>query len=804
MFTKIQVKGLVQGVGFRPFIWKLAQSMGLKGWVLNDATGVKIALSIPDATHTAQQQLRVFLTAISENSPPLSKVDSVEKLPLTPKEIQSLQRANDFVIVTSEQGEMSTSVLADAATCSACLAELQDPNNRRYGYAFINCTHCGPRYSIIRNMPYDRQYTSMAEFPMCSHCLAEYQNPEDRRFHAQPNACPECGPLLQLFQKDETPSWRASSLSQTQIIEQTVQALSQGRIVAVKGIGGVHLVCDATHDAACQQLRQRKHRPCKPFAVMAKELSLISPYAEVSALSTAWLTAVQGPVVLMPKTEGQASHPLSHWVAPDQNRLGFMLPSNPIHHLLLAAWQQISQHGVLVFTSANLSGEPQIYQETAIQTDLPVLADVYLGHNREIVRRLEDSVVSILPQSTDYLVIRQARGFSPYRLSLPQGFDSTIQAIAAGADLKNSVAIRKGSEVVLSQYLGDLSRFTVQEAYQQTWQDLTDLYHFTPNVFVHDAHPSYYSTQFVQQKNAQTEYEQTALQHHHAHFNACLLENQVPLDETNYLGVILDGLGYGLDNTLWGGEFLYGNYLSVQRVAHLNATPLLGGDKANQEPWRNAFSQLQRVDSWANLVTQYAELACIQKLQKKPIQLLEQALASGIQCPLSSSVGRLFDAVAALCDLCFERNTYEGQAAMALEALLNSETVQANQAQGYPVSINAESDIWQLQSQPLFQAILDDLQQGVSVAVVATRFHIGLAQGLVRMAMQLQKRYVFNQLAFSGGVCQNGWLMTLIMQQLPPEIGVYCHQNLPANDQSIAVGQVCLPKQKGLVKDSES
>ncbi len=796
MLTKIQVKGLVQGVGFRPFIWKLAQTMGLKGWVLNDATGVKIALNISSSPNASSaQQLTGFLTEISKNSPPLSQVDSVDVLPLTAEEVSSLQGAKDFVIVTSEQGEMSTSVLADAATCSACLEELRDPSNRRYGYAFINCTHCGPRYSIIRRMPYDRQHTSMAEFPMCSLCLAEYQNPEDRRFHAQPNACPACGPLLQFFDQEiaqhEPPAWRAQALSQAEIIEQAVQALSQGKLLAVKGIGGVHLVCDATNDAACQQLRQRKNRPCKPFALMAKELALITPYVEVSECSASWLTAVQGPVVLMPKIEATASQPLSEWVAPDQSRLGFMLPSNPIHYLLLAAWQRVSQHGILVFTSANLSGEPQIYQASTIQTDLPALADVYLGHNRTIVRRLEDSVVSILPQSSDYLVIRQARGFSPYRLPLPQGFDSTTHAMAAGADLKNSVAIRKENEIILSQYLGDLSSISVQEAYQQTWQDLTHLYHFTPNIFVHDAHPSYYSTQFAQQKEGQTASSVMALQHHHAHFNACLLENQVPLDEKNYLGIILDGLGYGRDHTLWGGEFLYGNYLSVQRVAHLNSTPLLGGDKANQEPWRNAFSQLQRLGSWASLASQYAELASIQKLQKKPIQLLEQALASGIQCPLSSSVGRLFDAVAALCNICFERNTYEGQAAMALEALLSHNLVQENLAYGYKMDVSTELDCWQLQSQPLFQAILDDLQQGVSVAVIATRFHIGLAQNLVAMAVQLQKRYAFEGLVFSGGVCQNGWLMMLITQQLPQEMRVCCHKNLPANDQSIAMGQLC-------------
>ncbi|MCF6346601.1 MAG: carbamoyltransferase HypF [Thiomicrorhabdus sp.] len=791
MFAKIQVTGVVQGVGFRPFIWNLAHALGLLGWVCNDASGVSIFVNIADtpSDEMAQQKLEHFLQAIVKKAPPLAQVDAVVQQTLMPNEILRLQEADAFLIVQTQSTGMQTSILADSATCQACLNELQNPQNRRYGYAFINCTHCGPRYSIIRAMPYDRDATSMAGFKMCPRCLEEYQNPADRRFHAQPNACADCGPLLQLFY-NENQTWQARSLTQSQMIDEAVQLLQQGGILAVKGIGGIHLVCDATHTEACETLRLRKNRPEKPFALMGQNIKAIQPYVQVSQVAKKWLQSPQAPIVLMPKQpQVVGKHALSDAVAPKQSRLGFMLPSNPIHHLLLAKWQTLSEQGVLVFTSANLSGEPQLYQDLVAEVELGTLADAYLSHNREIVRRLEDSVVAILPNQQQHLVIRQARGFSPYRISLPEGFESN-RVVATGADLKSSVAVRNHQEIVLSHYLGNLSSFSVQEAYRQTWQDFLRLYQIPLNHVVHDQHPSYYSTQFLEEISPPPL--MTAVQHHHAHFNACLLENGVPKEADNSLGIILDGLGYGEDGSLWGGEFLYGHYQSVERVAHLNARPLLGGDKANLEPWRNLMAQLYALEDWPNLRERYAHLSAIQRLNQKPLALLEQALHSGIQCPLSSSAGRLFDAVSALCGLCFERQSYEGQAAMALEALLSEQLINKNKTQGYFMGVDTSSDRWQLQSGALFQSILDDLAQGVAIADIAARFHIGFAHALVKMALRLQTRYPFKRVVLSGGVCQNGWLMQLVREAFPKEMELCFHQNTPANDQSIAMGQLCL------------
>lgn len=798
LFRQIRVVGCVQGVGFRPFVWQLAQRLNAEGWVLNDSEGVLIYIHIQPA------QLPEFIDALTQEAPALAKVERVEVTEDLPPELMDrLKACSGFEIVDSQAGEMNTVVLADAATCDQCRSEIMDPNNRRYGYPFTNCTHCGPRYSIIQEMPYDRANTSMVAFEMCPACQAEYDQPADRRFHAQPNACPVCGPQIFLAEKAVSgadasdQAWSFQDLTGWSIIDQACRFLQQGQILAIKGVGGYHLVCDATNDQACQTLRARKRRPAKPFALMAADQETIGRYCEVSQMAQQWLHSVQAPIVLMPKhPHNDGGEALSEIIAPGQSKLGFMLPSNPLHILLMHKWQACSGHGVLVFTSANPSGRPQAYLASH-EASLLDLADYLITHNRPIVRRLEDSVVLITPDD-DFLVLRQARGFSPVTLKVPKGLETGEVRVAAGGDLKNALAVAHHDQIVLSHYLGDLANFEVQRAYEDALADVSRLYQLVPQVVYTDRHPGYFSTGFMKEFCQRHGVTRQAVQHHEAHFKACLVENNIADSDTSYLGIILDGLGYGSENHFWGGELLYGHYRGVKRVASLQAKPLLGGDKANQEPWRNLYVYLRELSDPAGLegvLNAYGQVESIAQLQAKPLDLLEQMIHQSINVPMSSSMGRLFDAVSALCNLCFEKVTYEGQAATELEAYVSRGGIERNQAQGYECEWVAVTDpqderAYELSASSVFKAILQDLQQGVSLDDIACRFHIGLANALVGLTLQLQRHYAFDTVVLSGGVCQNGWLVYLMEQAMPKEMTVLKHRWLPANDQSIAIGQV--------------
>ncbi|QBZ82759.1 Carbamoyltransferase HypF [Hydrogenovibrio crunogenus] len=797
-FCNIRVTGCVQGVGFRPFIWQLAKQFEATGWVLNDSEGVLIDIKIHNV------QLQRFVDEIKKNAPALASVETVAVTNIvSPQQIEKLNTVSGFDIVESKTGVMNTVVLPDAATCDLCRSEINDPKNRRYGYAFTNCTLCGPRYSIIKNMPYDRAQTSMADFEMCDACLAEYNNPADRRFHAQPNACPDCGPKLYLAKHGEIKenqnyqAWSFEDLDSDSMFDQACLFLKQGKILAVKGLGGYHLVCDAMNDKACNLLRERKYRPAKPFALMAADIESVGHYCDVGNSAKTWLSSVQSPIVLMPKlTKNTSPYSLSESIAPNQSKLGFMLPSNPLHILLMQKWQKESGHGVLVFTSANRSGMPQAYLQEHEKALLD-LADHLLTHNRPIVRRLEDSVVLITPDD-DFLVLRQSRGFSPFKVNLPKGFEVDTATISAGGDLKNSIAIRHHGQIILSHYLGDLANFDVQTAYKEALDDLTKLYQLRPEKIQTDLHPGYFSSGFMDDFSRNHGLKNNPVQHHHAHFNACMVENGIPDSGANYLGVILDGLGYGEENHFWGGEFLYGNYHAVNRVASLQAKPLLGGDKANKEPWRNLYAYLRDLKDFAGLdvlLNEYKSAQSLAKLKNKPIDLLEQMFKQSINSPMSSSAGRLFDAVSALCNICFEQVSYEGQAATEFEAYVSKEGVLKNKDLGYLCEIvsnsrESEQELnYLLSVGSIFKAVLVDIEQGVLLEDIACRFHIGFANGIVSMISKLKNEYDFDSVVFSGGVCQNSWLIYLIEHAMPKEIAVLKHRMLPANDQSIAIGQ---------------
>lgn len=805
LFAQLNIQGTVQGVGFRPFVWQLAQALNLKGWVLNHAQGVDIFLRLLGSSDQAHALLEKLRHQLQTQAPPLAKVEQIQTHWLDQDTVKAqysqLLSCEDFQIHTSQNSNtMHTTVPADAATCAQCLAEINDPSNRRYRYPFTNCTHCGPRFSIIHAMPYDRHHTSMVNFPLCSRCEQEYQDPSNRRFHAQPNACPECGPQLDFYATSGEKAEKScqnpqSSLNKTaqnshsehyfEIIEQTCQQLLAGKIIAIKGIGGFHLVCDAENDFACQQLRQRKNRPRKPFALMAPDLNALQLFAHCPPVAEQALTSAAAPIVLLPRKK--EAPPLSKQVAPNQSRLGIMLPSNPLHHLLMQQWQTHKPKGLLVFTSANLSGQPQIYQDQAVE-DLNVLADWVLTHNRPILRRLEDSVVTLNAEQTQIVPLRLARGYTPLQLPLPPSFNP-LNALASGGDLKNSLAFQKGNTLTLLHFLGDLENYEVQTAYRQAIDDLQQLYDFQPDELVVDKHPSYYSAQALQTAFPQlaTDPNKThSVQHHHAHLSAVLLEHQLPLDTPPVMGIILDGLGYGSDGALWGGELLYGGYQQVQRLAHLAPFPLFGGDKASKEPWRSAYALLKPLGDLTQLQQRFPNVEALQQLQNKPLPILKSMLQANLNCPLTSSTGRLFDAVSALCGLHFEAISFEGEAAMALENLLTQASLEAQRPFGYPLPLKNG----QLQTTPMIEAILNDLNAQEEAATVSARFHIGLVQGLLQAALSLQADYPFTQIALSGGVCQNQRLIWLFEQLCPQSITLLTHQILPANDQSLAVGQL--------------
>jgi hydrogenase maturation protein HypF len=751
---RIRVQGLVQGVGFRPFVWRLATEAGLRGRVWNDAAGVQIELLATDAERAR------FMNALASNLPPLARLDAMEAEPAT------LEPAPEFSIVVSQQGQVSTGCVPDAATCETCRNELFDPADRRYRYPFINCTHCGPRLSIIREIPYDRATTTMASFTLCPACLAEYNDPADRRFHAQPNACPACGPQVWL---EDSRGQRIESADPFRCLS---EALDAGKIVAVKGLGGFHLACDATDAGAVAQLRQRKQRPDKAFALMVRDLAVLARYAQVDDRAAALLSGAEAPVVLLDAVDNPL-RPLAPVVAPGQYQLGFMLPYTPLHLLLMAPLDR-----PLVMTSGNRSGAPQAISNEDARAQLADIADLFLMHDRPIQNRVDDSVVRIADHQLHML--RRARGYAPASLPLPPGFEAAPDLVALGAELKNTLCLTQAGRAILTQHLGDLEDARTYEQYQHTLALYQNLYqHHSPH-YVCDLHPEYLSSKF----GAQLEEGGAALtqvQHHHAHLAACLGEHRYPLDGEAVLGICLDGTGLGVDNTLWGGEFLLGGYRSVERVAHLKPFPLVGGTQAIREPWRCLYAQLTQALP-EQIQTEREQLFPL--LAGKPCATLDKMIEKGLNSPLTSSAGRLFDAVAAALDCHADGITYEGQAAIELETL-------ARQSDPNTVSYPFVLADGVIDPAPLWRALVADIATGQrSRADMARAFHTGFASAVLQQVQQLQTRHGFTTVALSGGVMQNGLLFTALSEGLRAQgFAVLSHHQLPANDGCIAFGQ---------------
>lgn len=733
---RIRVRGQVQGVGFRPFVWQLAQRMGIAGEVFNDAEGVLILATGP--------ALDPFEAALSTEAPPLARVEHVESTP------ETVAATDGFHITASRGAGAETGIAPDAATCPDCLAEIRDPAARRFGYAFTNCTRCGPRFSILKALPYDRAQTAMAVFPMCPACRAEYEDPADRRFHAQPIACPACGPRLWLeVAGQEVPG---------DPIPEAATRLRAGEILAIKGLGGFHLTCDARNAGAVARLRARKHRPAKPFALMGT-LEMIRAHARLTEVDAARLAAPAAPILLLPR----GATPLAPAVAPGQPTLGWMLPATPLHHLLLDAFA-----GPLVMTSGNRSGEPQAFENDEARSRLSAIADAFLMHDRDILRRLDDGVERLLPSGP--LILRRARGHAPEALALPEGFEAAPRVLALGGQMKGALCLVKSGRALLSHHLGDLDAPEAWDAFLQAEADYAALFDHAPEALACDLHPGYRATAHARARATAEGLPLIEVQHHHAHLAATLADAGWPRAAPPVAGVILDGLGLGTDDTIWGGELLLGSYAEAHRVAHLAPASLPGGDAANREPWRNLLARLDA----AGFAAEADAL-----LPDRPRALLRQAIAAGVNAPLSSSAGRLFDAVAAALGLAPGAQSFEGEAAMALEALAGQ-----TRAAPYPFAQNGP----RIDPAPMFRALLADRATGRPAAEIAAAFHAGLARAVCAPARALVEGGQAGAVALSGGCFQNATLLALCREELAGLTVLLPHRT-PPNDGGLALGQ---------------
>jgi len=746
---RIRVRGQVQGVGFRPFVWQLARRFGLRGHVLNDAEGVLIAV--------AGDRIGAFQTALRHEAPPLARIDAIEA-----EGWDGTGAENPFVIRESGPAGAETRVTPDAATCPACLAEIADPGGRRHGYAFTNCTHCGPRFTIVTGLPYDRARTTMAPFALCPACAAEYADPADRRFHAQPIACPDCGPRLSFETLGKTAPPAAGMP-----LAQAAELLLSGGIAGVKGLGGVHLACLARDGAAIERLRTRKKRPAKPLAMMGTE-PMIAAHANPSPAEWARLHDPAAPIVLLAAT----GTPLPDAVAPGMAEHGWMLPYTPLHHLLLALVD-----APLVMTSANTAGAPQVIGRVEAKIRLSGIADALLLHDREIARRLDDSVERETPHGP--MILRRARGRAPGTLPLPPGFEDAPPVLAHGGQMKAALCLTKNGQALLSHHLGELDEAQTWEAYLAAEEDYRALFDHAPELHACDAHEGYRATQHAEAVAGDRPL--VRVQHHHAHLASCLGENGWPRDRGPVAGIILDGLGLGPDGTIWGGELLVGDYAGYRRAAHLEPCPLPGGDLAARQPWRNALARLDR----AGLAEGADRL-----FPTQPRDLLRRAIAGGLNAPESSSAGRLFDAVAACLGIVPEAQRYEGEAAMRLEALAR----RAGPVAPYPMPMSGD----RIATGPLFHALAADLGAGRPVAECAAAFQRGLAGAFAAAARGEVTAGRARAVALSGGVFQNPAMLGLTLEALG-DVPVMWQTRVPANDGGLALGQALVAAAQGRV-----
>ncbi len=743
----IDVSGIVQGVGFRPFVYRLANQCTLSGFITNTPAGVTIEVE------GTPEEIEKFLQRLPREAPPLAKLTAISD-----RDIDTRGDQNFRIVATTLGQTARTLISPDIAVCDDCLREMSNPRDRRFRYPFINCTNCGPRFTIIRNIPYDRPRTSMDKFQMCTACQAEYDDPANRRFHAQPNACWDCGPQLQLLSASGALSDVAEPL------REATRLLQQGSILAIKGLGGFHLACDAKNSSAIDELRRRKHRMEKPFAVMVPHLETARELCEFDELATKQLLSPERPIVLLPARPENA---LPAGIAPSNRFLGIFLPYTPLHHLLFAG----GRLEALIMTSANLSEEPiAIDNQEAVQR-LHGIADAFLIHNRDILRHCDDSVLRIAAGQPQQL--RRSRGFVP----VPVAIEHKSQPIlAVGGELKNTICIIRNNEAFLSQHVGDLENLESYNVFQEAITHLQHILEVQPTVIAHDLHPDYFSTKWALERE---DLQHVPVQHHHAHIASCMAENHL---DGKVIGIALDGTGYGTDGAIWGGEILIADYVTFERAAHLQYVPLPGGSAAIREPWRMAVSYLSKQYGSSMLSL---DIPFVNELDHRKLHLVLQMMQREVHSPRTSSCGRLFDAVAAIIGLC-NNVTYEAQAAIELEMAAHTSTDEG----AYPFDLSKEGNTWKIGTRSLFEWLIADLRKQATVPDMSRRFHNGLAIVLADLTAKLREERNLNRVCLSGGCFQNVLLFEFTLNALrKKDFEVYFHSEVPAGDGGISIGQ---------------
>jgi hydrogenase maturation protein HypF len=763
----ILVRGQVQGVGFRPTVWRIATELGLTGNVRNTGEGVEIRIW--------GGALDRFAERLLAEVPALARIDLIDR------EAIDEPPPGDFAIVASAGGPVRVSVAPDTATCDACLEETHNPFAQRYRYPFTNCTNCGPRFSIFEGAPYDRARTTMQGFTLCPTCRGEYEDPRDRRFHAQPVACHACGPSAWIEHLGGG-AVHHEAFSMLDDVDAAGGMLMSGHILAVKGIGGFHLACDATRADSVARLRARKRRRGKAFALMARDLDVIRRFCRVSREEAALLTDRAAPIVLLEA----AGERLPNEVAPGLDRFGFMLPYTPLHHMMLRRMER-----PVVMTSGNISGQPQCTANEEARERLGRVADFALMHDRPIANRIDDSVARVdlgRPR-----LLRRARGFAPAPVPLPAGFGRETELLALGSELKNTFCLIKDGQAILSQHMGDLEDAATAADVRHNLALYSQLFDHAPAVIAVDCHPDYLSTKCGLDMAKKAGRPVVEVQHHHAHIAACMAENGWPADGEPVLGVAMDGLGLGADGTIWGGEFLACTYRSFERVGCLKPVALPGGAAAIREPWRNAYVHLVAEMGWAEFAMNFRDLDLFARLESMPRSTLDAMIAGGTNTPVSSSCGRLFDAAAAMTGLAWAQQDYEGQAAMVFEAAMDKAALAEPDDLAYSFAIPLIGGRGLPYIEPLaaWRALLGDLYLGTPVGRISARFHRGLAHAIVAMVERLSgEERKFPTVALSGGCFQNRTLLALVHRGLEERgFRALSHEKVPANDGGLALGQ---------------
>ena len=748
----VLVKGIVQGVGFRPFVYSQATALKLSGWVKNSTIGVEIELNGPEPS------IDSFIQIIKNDAPPLSIIDQVDIRPVIPNDYDGFK-----IIDSSNDASQFIPISPDMAVCEKCRKELFDLNNHRYHYPFINCTNCGPRFTIIKEIPYDRPLTTMASFKMCQKCSEEYNDPQNRRFHAQPIACPDCGPQVWFECDKKISSHGIDSISEAR------KYLKEGKIIAIKGLGGFHLACDALNTKVLEKLRKRKGRPHKPFALMAFDLKAIKKYCLINEAEIHSLTSPQHPILLLEKKQ---DNDISDLVSPGQNSLGFMLAYTPLHLLLLEPDNNFYYPEVLVMTSGNISEEPISFANKDAINSLSHIADGFLMHDRHIHIRVDDSVTRIF-RGLEY-PIRRSRGYAPAPLYTAFSLKNIF---ASGAEYKNTFSLTRDNYIFTSHHIGDLDNYPTLDAYEKAVAHYEDLFRIDPDIVISDLHPNYLSSQYASKRAFDDNLPIYQVQHHHAHLASCLIDNNYVSDEP-VLCFCFDGTGLGTDGNVWGGEVLIGNYQYFERINHLDYVPMPGGDLAAKNPYRMAISHLMSAG-----IVDFSSLPFVNLVSDVEFKIVKSQIEKNINSPFTSSMGRLFDAVSSIIGV-RHQNCYEGQAAIELEAICDP-----YEESSYPLEINENI----IPTQNLIRSIHAEYQNHISNSIISARFHNTLARMIFSISHDIKKRRNINTIVLSGGVWQNMTLLektyTLLIKDA---FNVLVHHNIPTNDGGISTGQAII------------